>query len=62
MEIKDTSRALHNLFNSPTGKLVIEDLSDFITNNAQSGINAEALKGMCLMLGHIKKLAKHERN
>jgi hypothetical protein len=62
MEIRNTLRELHNLYNSPTGKLVIEELGNFITDNAQSGISAEVLKGMCLLLAHIKELAKNERN
>lgn len=58
MEIKKKERELNNLFNSPIGKIAIEEMGDFITNSATAGMQAETLKGMCLMLAHIKELAK----
>jgi len=61
MEINARKRELNNLYNSPVGKLAIEELSDYVTDSATGNINSDVLKGMCLILAHVKELAKIER-
>lgn len=47
---------LRNLLKTVNGQNLIEFLGDYITRESVKGINAENLKGMCLLLNYIKEI------
>ena len=46
----------NNLFNTNTGKLLIDYLQDFLTSEACRNCNGDELRGMAKLVQEIKKI------
>ena len=59
---EDLLRLRNDLIQQPLGGVLLEYLSDYITAEACKNINAEQIKGMCVLLQRIKDIPQKVEN